>query len=79
MDQPTIIQQMAELTNGEALTMCEEYGKEVLLFDRPQGRMLEILMEMKRSAADGTLAPDYYRAYTVAMEGFRQLFAPKEG
>ena len=65
------------LTNGEALKMCEDFGREVLSMTNPGGHMLDILMSMKSRAEVGLLQPDYYRAYTVAMEGFRQLFAPR--
>jgi hypothetical protein len=75
----SLVEENAGMTNREALDACEEFGRDIMLLDNPQGKMLNILMEMKVRATDGTLSPDYYRAYTVAMEGFRQLFAPKEG
>lgn len=69
---------MDELSNREALDRCEDYGREVMGLENPQGKMLNILQEMQRKAHDGDLVPEYYEAYRVAMAGFRKMFAPSE-
>lgn len=66
-----------EISNREALDRCEDYGREVMGLENPQGKMLEILKEMQQKATDGDLVPEYYEGYRVAMAGFRRLFAPK--
>jgi hypothetical protein len=67
-----------EITDREALDRCEAYGREVMGLENPQGKMLEILMEMQRKATAGDLVPEYYEGYRVAMAGFRRLLGPRD-
>lgn len=64
---------MDEMTDKEALDACKDYGREVMGLENPEGKMLEILMDMQRKATQGDLIPEYYAPYRVAMAGFRRL------
>lgn len=66
------------MTNEEALSECERYGREVMGLENTTGRMYQILRAMTDTEQSRIGLPDEYRVpYNIAMDGFRRLLAPK--
>lgn len=58
----------------EAIDLCKQYGKEVLLLNNPDGELLTILTMMKGARARGELQDPYKAAFETAFTGFHKLF-----